>query len=177
MKKALVLFALIFCLGQVFAFVQGTMNLGGTASLSMSKADSDDDTETTLSLRPQIGYFLTDDVCGDLIFIYESQSYDGDTDSALGLGLGARYFWNNAYIGAEFQYDSVNLESLMGTMNMTAMYVAPKLGYLAPLGHKVYLELGAIYELGIGDFGGDGSGPNDGSNLQFNLGLQYFFNR
>ncbi len=177
MKKALVVLALIFCLGQVFAFVQGTKNLGGTASLSMAKFDSDDETETTLSLRPQLGYFFADNICGDLIFIYESQSYDGDTDTALGLGVGARGFYKNAYIGAEFQYDTVNIESVFSDMNVNSMYIVPKLGYMAPLGHNVYLDLNGAYEMGIGDFGGDGSGPNETTNLKFNLGLQYFFDR
>lgn len=177
MKKALILFVVLLVATSAFAFEKGTMNLGGTASLSMSKADSDDETTTAISLRPQFGYFVADNVCIDGIIIFESESYDDDSISAFGIGVGGRYFLNRIYGGLDFQYQSMTMDISPIDMNVTAMYIQPKLGVLLPLSSSVFADLGMRYQMGLGDYGGDGSGANESSTMAFSVGLQYFFRR
>jgi len=177
MKKALIIFATLLIITSAFAFEKGTMNLGGNASLSMTKADSDDETETTITIRPQFGYFVADNVCIDGIFIFESASYDGDAVSAFGIGVGGRYFFNKIYGGLDFQYQSMSMDIGPIDMSVTAMYMQPKIGVLLPMSSNVFVDLGMAYQLGFGDYGGDGSGANEASDLSFNVGLQYFFKR
>jgi hypothetical protein len=182
MKKALVLVATLIIITSAFAFDKGTMNLGGTASLSISKVDSDDDSTTELAVRPQFGYFVADNICIDGILIYESQSGDNDV-SAFGIGIGGRYFYNRFYGGLDFQYQSVTRDvyndGSLGVVEWTStgMFLQPKVGVLLPVSENVYVDLGASYQLGIGEWGSDGSGNNEFSDMQFNIGLQYFFTR
>ncbi|MDD2507361.1 MAG: hypothetical protein PHQ78_08650 [Candidatus Cloacimonetes bacterium] len=178
MKKAMIIFASLLIMTSAFAFEKGTMNLGGTASLSMAKSNSDDETLTTIIMRPQFGYFVADNVCVDGIFIYESQSYDDESTSAIGVGLGGRYFYNNFYGGMDLQFQSMSMEDdALGDFSVSANYLQPKIGVLVPLNPNVFLDFGASYQFGFGDYGGDRSGTNESTRFNFNVGLHYFFKR
>jgi hypothetical protein len=54
------------------------------------------------------------------------------------------------------------------------MYLVPKLGYMMPLAENVFVDLGLKYQMGFGDYGGDGSGSNEQSVLHLGVGLQVF---
>lgn len=167
MKKGiLILFSLLFVVA-AFAFDQGTINLGGTASFESAKANSDADAETMFSLSPNVGYFVIDDLSVDLNLSYVN--YDGDS-SAMGIGLGARYFYMNFYGGLQFDYRTVGTDD----WDVSSMYITPKIGYMMPLAQNVYVDLGLRYQMGIGDYGQDGSGSNESSVIHFGVGLQVF---
>jgi hypothetical protein len=177
MKKGLLLFVSMFLVCSAFAFNQGSFNLGGTGSLFIDKADSDADAVTTILVNPQVGYFVIDNVCADLIFTVAHQSDDDNTIASVGLGLGGRYFWKQAYVGADFQYQSDSYDSdFFGKSTVTSIYLTPKVGYLVSIASNVYLDLGVSYLLGVGDYGADGSGSNDSSSLRFGVGFQFIIN-
>ncbi|MCB5252928.1 MAG: hypothetical protein RBR69_03420 [Candidatus Cloacimonadaceae bacterium] len=177
MKKGILIIISLFVVCSAFAFSKGTLNLGGTASLHIHKDDSDADAQSTFILRPKIGYFIVEDNCIDLIFIYENYFQNDDSISALGLGIGTAYFLKQFYAGIDFIYESLTIDASELKSKATAMFVNPKLGYLVSLTPNVYLDLGAGYTMGIGDYGADSSGSNSSRDLHFNLGLQYYFNR
>jgi hypothetical protein len=108
----------------------------------------------------------------------ENQSQDDDNITALGFGLGGRYFWNQLYAGADIQYHSVAMDTgLTGKNTTTGIYLTPKVGYLIPLVQNVFFDVRALYQLGVGDYGGDASGSNESSWLNLSVGLQVFLNR
>ncbi|MCB5252929.1 MAG: hypothetical protein RBR69_03425 [Candidatus Cloacimonadaceae bacterium] len=167
MKKGiLILFSLLFVV-TAFAFDQGTINLGGSASFESVKADSDADAESIISINPNVGYFVIDNLSADLNLGYID--YDGDV-STLSIGIGGRYFYRNLYGGLQFDYQSMSINS----SDYTAMYITPKFGYVMPLAENVFIDLGLKYQMGVGDYGGDGSGSNESSVLQVGVGLQIF---
>jgi hypothetical protein len=178
MKKGLLILVSMILVCSAFAFNQGTINLGGMADFSIDKANSDADPITTIRLRPQVAYFVRDNISADLIFIMENQSQDDDNITALGFGLGGRYFWNQLYAGADIQYHSVAMDTgLTGKNTTTGIYLTPKVGYLIPLVQNVFFDVRALYQLGVGDYGGDASGSNESSWLNLSVGLQVFLNR
>lgn len=166
MKKGiLVLVSLLFVVA-AFAFDQGTINLGGSAAFESVKAHKDADAITVFYLNPIVGYFVMDNVSADLNL--NIMSYDGDTD--LGIGIGGRYFYNNFYGGLQLDY----MSQAWGSSTVTSMYLVPKLGYMMPLAENVFVDLGLKYKMGFGDYGGDGSGSNEYSQVHFGVGLQVF---
>ncbi len=166
MKKGILILVSLLFVVAAFAFDQGTINLGGTASFESVKEDSDADAVTVFTLNPNVGYFIIDNLSADLNL--NIMSYDGDTN--LGIGIGGRYFYNNFYGGLEFDYMSQD----WGSGTLTSMYLMPKAGYMMPLAENVFVDLGLKYQMGFGDYGGDGSGSNEQSVLHFGVGLQVF---
>lgn len=183
MKKVLFIFASLLIITSAFAFEKGTVDVGGTASLSMHKADSDAETLTTISVSPLIGYFVAENTCVDGTFLYESQSQDDESISIVGIGIGARHFFNRFYAGADLQFQSQSIDFgndgswLSGTRTVSGTFIQPKIGVLAPLSPSVFIDCGAAYQIGFGSWGGDGSGDNETTNLKFQFGLHYFFKR
>lgn len=201
--KTGIITVLIMCASAALgAFAQGTMNSGGFVSLSLEKpANSDADPKTTISLAPQAGYFVIDNLSLDLLVnfntafwteIHTAPGYSMEFEfsaTSLGFGLGARYFFRNYYGGLGFLYESTRTSS--GSWDgqiddfKSAMYLEPKAGYLLPLAKNVYADLGLSYKLGVGEvytsneiggenFTEDGS-ANEYGKLQFLAGLQIFF--
>ncbi len=179
------IFASLLIITSAFAFEKGTYDLGGSASLSMQKANSDDETLTTFSLSPLLGFFAAKNVCIDGILSFTSQSAGDESISVIAIGAGARYFFNNRfYVGGALQYQSQTIDLgndedswFSGEATTTSTYIQPKIGMLAPLNPSVFLDFGATYQIGFGSYGGDGSGDNEYSNLNFNVGLHYFLKR
>jgi hypothetical protein len=176
MKKGMLILLSLLVVSSVFAFTQGSMLVGGTAGLNITKSDSDDDPTTTISLFPQLGYFVIDKLCADLIVKAELRTDGDDSVNALGIGLGGRYFFDKLYGGLDFQYQQANFDYEMGGKSKTtAMYGTLKGGYLFPLAEMAFVDLRGSYQMGLGDYGGDSSGKNETSGLGFNAGLQVLF--
>ncbi len=172
MKKGLlILFSLLFVCS-AFAFEAGSMLIGGQAGLGFSKSDSDDDGTTEVVLFPQIGYFVTPNVCVDGIVKLDIMGSESMDVTAFGIGAGARYFFNRIYVGADVQYQSANISIGGSDRTETAMFGTIKGGYLFPILPGAYIDTQARYMMGLGDYGGDSSGSNEQSSFNIMLGLQ-----
>lgn len=178
MKKAALIVLSLAVVCSVFAFSKGTNYLGGTASFSSSKVNSDAEALTILTLQPELGIFILDNSSLDLIFKFVSQSQGDRSLSIVGVGMGTKYYWKNFYAGIDFQHQSSNLmtSDWKSKSSTSAMFLDPKVGYLAPLIPHAYLDLGASYLMGIGNYGGGSGRSNETRYLSFHIGLQYFFN-
>ncbi len=174
LKKAIlmILSLVVACSG--FAFTQGTKYLGGTASVSRSKADSDATVLTIITQMPEMGLFVTDDNSLELIFKYAYQGKVNVSLSAVAMGVGFSHYFGKFYTGTDFQLQSSNLRGGGFSGSNTGIFLSPKLGYLLPVTDNAYLDLGANYLVGIGDYSG-GGGENEVRSLRLQFGLQYFF--
>lgn len=175
MKKGLLVLLSLLIVTCVFAFDKGTVNPGGTISFVSSKYNSNTDTYTEIYFGPQVGYFVIDDLSVDLLLGIMSGKQGDDKDTSFDVGVGARYFYNNFYGGLGFMMNSYKSESNFGDYKWSANYIDLKAGYLVPLAENVFADLGLKYEMGVGEYGGDGSGDNEYTQLTFGAGFQIFF--
>lgn len=175
----------------MFAFVKGTLNPGGYVSFSSTKNHKDADPITNLTIAPQVGYFVIDNLALDLMLELSMESQSGknsvgteykDSNTGLGFGLGGRYFYNNFYGGLGLNYSSYNGKYELGNdtdkYKQTAMFLVPKAGYVLPMARNVYVDLGLSYTMGLGKIGDNNPGPdsdNEYSRLQLMAGLQIFY--
>ncbi|MBW6513957.1 MAG: outer membrane beta-barrel protein [Candidatus Syntrophosphaera sp.] len=172
MKKGLLILIVIMAVTAAFAFPKGTINPGGTISYTSYKYNSDADASTLLTINPQVGYLIIDNLALDLNLAYQM---DNDDWSAFGIGAGARYFFGNIYAGAGIMYQSESDEYFGEDFSVSATFLNVKAGYLLPIARNVFLDLGAKYDMGFGSYGGDGSGDNEQSKLTIGAGLQVFY--
>jgi len=177
MKRYFVLIALLSLLAvsSLCAFDKGTINPGGSISYTSSKANSDADALSIISFEPQLGYFFMDNICGDLLINYTSMSQGDYSSSDFAVGIGGRYFYNQFYGGLGLMMASSSFDLGSGSVSVSANYIDLKAGYLIPIVENVYVDLGLKYDMGFGDYGGDGSGANEESQIGLNVGFQLFF--
>ncbi|MGB4309374.1 MAG: hypothetical protein WBI94_03715 [Candidatus Cloacimonadaceae bacterium] len=183
MKKYLLIVVAMMAVSAVFAFQPSSMLIGGTFEFKSEKDDSDADAFSTVAFYPQLSGFVIENLSADLIVNILSQSTDGYKASSIGLGAGARYFFRNLYGGADFTY-AINNENeevkLLITTQKTkynAMYLTPKIGYLAPILPNTYIDLQGYYKLGLGEYTGDYEDvDNEESCLGIRLGVQFNLN-
>lgn len=155
MKKYLMIVVALMAVSAVFAFQPSSMLIGGGVEFRSEKRNSDDDATTTIAFYPQLSGFVIENLSGDLILSYASTSYKKDSNSVFGIGVGGRYFFKNLYGGADFSYNLINSKTFLGKMKTNAMYLTPKIGYLAPVAPNTYIDLQGYYKLGLGTYGGD----------------------
>jgi hypothetical protein len=176
MKKLLFIFLTILVVSSLTAFEQGTKSMGGFLSYNSSKSTSDSDAVNTIMVMPYGGYFLTDNIMAEAFLAYYHANSDSwsDPSSEFGFGLGGRYFFNNIYAGAGFKMTSMD----NGNISYSANYLQFKGGYLFKIAQNVYLDLGAIYDVGLGEYGGDMEGfDNEESNFTIGLGIEVFLEK
>lgn len=175
MKKGLLILLSLLVVTCVFAFDKGTINPGGTVSFSSAKAHSDADAYTVLAFSPQIGYFVIDNLSADLDLSLVSEKQGDDKASMFAIGIGARYFYNNFYGGLGLMMMSSSYEDSWGNSDVSANFLNLKAGYMVPIVENVFVDAGLKYQMGFGEYGGDGSGDNESSVLTIGAGLQVFF--
>jgi len=178
MKKIIVLVLCFLVTTSVFAFEPGEKLVWAEAGFTSHKHNSDSDAVNYLDLNAMVGYFLMKDISLDVLFAYHSTTYPGDskdssTYSDLFLGLGGSFFINSFYANAGILY---NIYSYPGTMksdnmNVNSMYLSLGGGYLFPLIENVFVDIGAHYTFGLGDYAGDGEGKNEQSEISVGAGL------
>lgn len=181
MKKGLLILLALLVVSSVFAFTQGTINPGGSVSFYSYKYYSDDDATTVISLLPQCGYFVIDNLAVDLLLNYTTMNMDEQDVSNLGVGVGGRYFYTilpgKLYGGLGFLYNSDSYDDDFVDYTASSTYLNIKAGYLVPIAKNVYLDFGAKYDMGFGSYGGDGEGDNEESQFGINAGLQIFITK
>lgn len=168
MKKGILILTLVLAVTVMFAFPKGTLNPGGTISFSSYKVNSDTDAVNMLTIAPQAGLFVINNLCVDGLISYQTDTEDW---SNIGLGIGGRYFFGNAYAGLGLMYGNSNDDDWSST-ELSADF---KAGYLLEIARNAYLDLGAKYNMGFGEYGGDASGDNEQSLLTVGAGFQIFY--
>lgn len=181
MKKGLLVLLALLVVSSVFAFTKGTINPGGSVSFYSYKYNSDADATTVISLLPQCGYFVVDNLVVDLLLNYTTTSQDDVDMSTFGGGVGGRYFYTllpgKLYGGLGFLYNNDSYDDGEEDISVGSTYLNIKAGYLVPIAENVYIDFGAKYDLGFGSYGGDGEGDNEESRFGVNVGLQAFITK
>lgn len=196
MKKFIIVVFTVLMFVSLNAFEEGTVNIGGTASLSSEKYDSNDDPWLYMVAAPQLGYFIIDNVAVDIIPTLATYSQSGKssgtsytyTGTELGMALGGRMFYNGFYGGLSFLYLYGLYDSEYGTNRNkdkeSALFLTPKLGMVMPITKNVYGDLGMSYKMGVGKVNTTendngtvykDSYKNEYRRLQFLAGIQVFF--
>jgi hypothetical protein len=172
MKKGILILTLVLAVTVIFAFPKGTFNPGGTISFSSYKPNSDEDAQNMLTIAPQAGLFIIDNLCVDGLISYQTDTEDWNS---IGLGIGGRYFFGKIYAGLGLMYAMESYEVMGDDFSATEMSADLKAGYLIQIARNAYLDVGAKYMMGFGEFGGDASGDNEQSRLTVGAGFQIFY--
>ncbi len=182
MKKYLMIVVALMAVTAVFAFEPSSMLIGGGFEFTSQKDDSDADAVNTIAFYPQLSGFVIENLSADLILSLVNMSQDDDSATAIGIGVGGRYFFKNLYGGADFTYalNRAKYKSMFGSTVKTkynAMYLTPKIGYLAPVLPNTYIDLQGYYKLGLGEYTGDMEDiDNEESCIGIRLGVQFNMN-
>ncbi|NQV17963.1 MAG: hypothetical protein HQ534_05410 [Armatimonadetes bacterium] len=174
MKRILVLFLVLMVASSVYAFEAGTKTVGGWIGYDSYKIDKDADAVSTITFAPWIGYFFMDNILAEVGIGYSSTNSDAMDDpiTSFNLELGGAYFFNNIYAGAGFAMASINA----GDEEWSGNYLGFGVGYLYGIAENIYLDVGFGYEMGLGEYGGDGEGiDNEESGFEFGAGIDIFF--
>lgn len=173
MKKVLVLFVGLILVSSMYAFDAGTKTVGGWIGYESYTPDKDADPITTLIFHPYGGYFVIDNLCADLLFVYSSEnSKDWDDPvTHLGIGIGGRYFYDNIYGGLGFLMESESF----GDLSVSSNFLQIKLGYVYGIAENIYVDFGGRYYMGFGEYGGDGEGDNEETGFNIGAGIGIFF--
>jgi hypothetical protein len=175
MKKWLLITVLIVMITfPALAFEKGTKSIGGSLGFSSYKFRSDDDAGKTLSISPNLGYFIMDNLIIDLSPSFQLSWKEGfDSGIGFSIGIGARYFITKFYTGFMFDYLSSGTKGHMGHSKKLTLLG----GYLLPVVKNIFLNMGVYYNIGIGN-GKTSSGytyKNDTKTLTARAGISIFF--
>ena len=173
MKKNLILIVCLSLAVSVFGFKAGTKGLGGHISLSNAKYADDYPSVTTLSISPEISYFVVDHLCVDLSPRLGVNWMEGeDPNVGVGLSIGARYFIKNFYGGGAFYYSKSGQKG----NKFSSKHLELKLGHLVGIAKNIYLDLGVIYQHGLGKIISPYTKTdNDKSIIEARAGIAIFF--
>ncbi|MBW6516635.1 MAG: hypothetical protein K0B81_08510 [Candidatus Cloacimonetes bacterium] len=176
MKKGFLIIITLLILGGLSAFQEGTINVGGSLSYAVSKLNEDADSHTEFSFKPQFGYFVMENLVGDVIFELNHVKQGDHGETTFLLGIGGRYFIDRFYAGAAFLQQGYRYEfKSSSAYKWSASYLELKAGHLIPVVEMLYVDLGVNYRFGIGEYGGDVGGDNEWTQFRFMGGLQFFF--
>ena len=172
MKKNLIFVLCLALAVSVFGFESGTKSVGGHISLSSYKYSDDSPSSTTFSISPGISYFVIDHLCVDLSPSFGVNWMNEDTVVGLGIGIGARYFIKNFYGGGAYYYNKSGKKGFKSS----SQYLQLKIGHLVGIAKNIYLDLGVIYQHGLGKFTQPyGKIDNDTSLIEARAGIAVFF--
>ena len=174
MKKIIALVICLLITTSVFAFDTGTKIVGGSVSYDSHKLDSDTDAINTFTLEGYVGYFLMPNISLDLILMWQSLSFSSLKTSDILIGAGGSYYFGNIYAMAGILYNLASVKydtKSSDTETQNAMYLGFGVGYLLPVVENVFVDIGANYIMGLGDYSGDAEGKNEETQLTVGAGL------
>jgi hypothetical protein len=182
MKKIIALVVCLMITTSVFAFDPGEKLIWGAVDFSSIKEDKDCDPYSVFNLETMVGYFLMKDISLDVVLSWYNYHYKTDyckSDvtynlSDILIGVGGSFFIKNFYVGAHFLYELIGEKETYktdDTANANAMYLEFDGGYLVPLVENVFIDIGASYMMGLGEYGGDAEGDNTSSEFSVGAGL------
>lgn len=147
MKKSLLLCVFLVLAVSLFGFEAGTKSLGGKISIQNYKLDKDSPSISDFSINPAVSYFIVDNISLDAALSFGvSWAKDYDTSVGLGIQLGARYFYKTFYGGFSFGY----VKSGPKGQKYSSQHVQLKIGRLVGIAKNIYLDIGAVYDRGLG---------------------------
>jgi len=180
---------LMFTAQSLQAFEKGTKGLGGTIGFNGYKGSKEMDTRYSLSIAPQMSYFVLNNFCVDA-YLAVSTAWAGNMSpsTGLGIGLGGRYFYNNFYGGAYFNYSASRSKTtilLEGDLVYDGFNWRKRsdlefvLGRLFGISKNVYLDWGVYYLVGLGNVTNSAehidSYNNERSQFGTRAGISIFF--
>lgn len=178
MKKIIALVVCLLITASAFAFDPGEKLVWGSADFESYTPYKDADPITTFGITTMVSYFLMKDISLDVLLEWGSTSYKSSksetyTYSDLLIGLGGSFFINNFYVGAGIGYEILSQPDFYKSDNVkqNAMYLSLGGGYLFPLIENVYIDIGADYTFGLGDYSGDADGKNEESVIGVGAGI------
>ena len=174
MKKVLLIIVCLLFVSSLYAFRAGTSSIGGTVAYVSYKYDEDADPTNVIIINPALSYFLMDNIAVDGLFEYVNANNDSweDPETEMKIGVGGRIFFGNLYGGAGVLFSSYK----DGSTEQGGTYLRILGGYLLPIVENVYLDLGAIYQMGMGKYTGDMDHyDNKESELVIGGGVSIFF--
>lgn len=178
MKKIIALVVCLMITTSVFAFDPGEKLVWGEVGFSSYKYNSDSDATNYFDFDAMVSYFLMKDISLDVLFAYHSTTYtssskDNSTYSNLYLGLGGSFFIKSFYVDGGILYKIHSFPGYMKSdnMNENSMFIVLGGGYLFPLIENVFIDIGADYMFGLGDYSGDYEGKNEQSQLSVGAGF------
>lgn len=136
MKKLLMFIVALVAVNGLFAFEARGVLFGGISELTVRKHATEDKWVSTVIFYPQFGAFVSDNVTFDVVF-----GVNSIIPTAVGLGMGSRYFYKNCYAGVDF--------AIMRGFVDGYLHVTPKLGYLVPIVPNAYADVQAYYRRSI----------------------------
>lgn len=149
---------------------KGAWMLGGSISFDSDKHKDDDGALTTLSIEPNVGYYIIDNLAIGLGVGYESIKYDGDNlATSSSIQPWARYYVYNGLF-AQVGYEILSEKALEddavkgGRINIGV-------GYSWWLNNSLAIEPSIRYGIGSGDL------REDVSTFGLRIGIQGFIGR
>ncbi|MBP6184907.1 MAG: outer membrane beta-barrel protein [Chitinophagaceae bacterium] len=127
----------------------GAWMIGGDAGFSSASYDGVDDALTTISLNPNIGYFIMDNLGVGLRLGVESQTQGDNGLTIFSVGPFARYYvWQGLFPQVGFNYNSVKVKDGGDATTSTDIDIA--VGYSLFLNNSIALEPALYYNIGDG---------------------------
>ncbi|MBC8479244.1 MAG: hypothetical protein H8D46_02170 [FCB group bacterium] len=158
-KIRFVTFLLVMVSISLAQFSAGQKSLDGGVAWASNSNDGEK-TSTQLTVDPSLSYFIMNNISIDLTYIYyKYEPENEDSEEMTAFGAGATYYLGNLYFGGSWLDPNADGEE--------DTYAAAEVGYLYPLSQHVYLDLGGVYLMGLGD--------NKRETIGFGFGVRCFF--
>jgi len=163
---------------QQHALDRGSIQIGGTASLTSRGDDDNDDRITTLSLNPHLHYFVVERFAIGADFIFGYSEFRTDISQwSLGIGPSVTYYFGapasrvHPYLSARAAYAVVNIETPLTDTDGNQRSASAAAGLLTMLSNSVGVTTELFYQLVRTDIG---TVDSDGNTFGLAVGIAAF---
>lgn len=174
-RPFLIAFAILTSVGFISAQTvnQGAWMLGGSVGFSSLKVKDADASTTYLNISPNVGYYIIDDLAIGARINFLSESFDGESESNVGIGPFLRYYVTDP-IFLQIGYD---IEAAVLDWNI--VFAGEGSTLHAAVGYSWFLNSGVAIEpsLYLNLYSGDGDFDADYTRFGLNVGVQAFAGR
>ncbi|MEO7176666.1 MAG: outer membrane beta-barrel protein [Saprospiraceae bacterium] len=147
---------------------QGAWMVGGSAGFSSKKFKDVDGSHTEISIAPNVGYFVIDNLgVGLAVAISSFKDTDEDAFTAWSLGPFVRYY----VIAGLFPEIAMGINGNNVEGSETTLSLRPAIGYSIFLNKSIALEPKLYYDLGLSDVN------KDIGEFGLSIGIQAFLGR
>lgn len=161
----------------------GTIELGGTigfeSETEVNDGETADESTTTFSFSPLLGYFIIDGLELGIMPIFETASYGDNSDSMFGIFFAPQYHFDlqscvYPYVGGIVGYNSFNRDRLNSDNTYSGISYGGMAGIKVQIGNSSLINVRIRYLLATfnpEDWDGDRNGHN---NLSIEAGFSVF---